>query len=299
MGGYHGFAILAWMLLLGACATPQSRLLNTEVGKYSIIDAGHGAPAVVFEAGLGGTKKSWQWIFSDIAKTTRVFAYDRGGNGESVARSNDRSAAQIVQELHALLAAADVPPPYVFVGHLHGAMYVNLYGRTYPEEIAGAIFVSPWHEDLTARCDAAGGRNCRTSATRVGANQDRFDPESYIIWEAQEYRERSVARRSRISAATKERIGEAESIRQLHDAKPFPPVPLVVLSGTRTLRQIQNESGMTLAVWTGLQKELAALSPQGRYVDCQSCGFAVHADNPRMVIDAVSSVVAQARGTKR
>ena len=44
-------------------------------------------------------------------------------------------------ELHDLLAAADVPGPYVLVGHSLGGAFDLLYARTYPDEVAGLVLV--------------------------------------------------------------------------------------------------------------------------------------------------------------
>ncbi len=281
---------LSLFFLVCACSTrPESRVARTEVGKYSYIEAGQGVPTVIFEAGLGASKESWHWVFADVGKTTRVVAYDRAGNGDSVARSNDRSGTQIVDELHAFLAAANIPPPYVLVGHFRGAMYVNLYARTYPEEVAGVIFIDGLHEDFPARCKAGGGAHCELSEVSAEVNQDQLEPGSFIVWE---YQEHFFASKSRFNAAGKERMAQSATIRQLHEAKAFPPVPVVVLNGTGVSRLSR---GSSVATWNATQKELAGMSPNGRYVECDVCRHAVHADNPKMVVDAVLSVVAQAR----
>jgi pimeloyl-ACP methyl ester carboxylesterase len=291
MNPFLRIAIVLSVSFISAGASPPGiRMAQTEVGKYSHLDAGKGTPVVVFEAGLGASKESWRWVFADVAKSTRAFAYDRAGTGDSVARSNDRSAAQIVDELHALLAAAAVSPPYVFVGHFHGALYVNLYARTYPDEVAGVVFVDALHEDFPARCKAVARRDCFPSQSSVEVNQDRFNPESGILWESQE---RVVPRRAGFSAAAKEYMGQSASIQQLHEAKPFPPVPVVVINGT------QGGDASIRALWNDTQKELAGLSPKGRYVQCDTCTRAVHADKPTVVVEAILSVVAQARGPAR
>ena len=47
--------------------------------------------------------------------------------------------AEVVTELHDLLAAADVPGPYVLVGHSLGGAFDLLYARTYPDEVAALV----------------------------------------------------------------------------------------------------------------------------------------------------------------
>ena len=52
-----------------------------------------------------------------------------------------RNPADVVTELHDLLAAADVPGPYVLVGHSLGGALDLLYARTYPDEVSVLVVV--------------------------------------------------------------------------------------------------------------------------------------------------------------
>lgn len=263
--------LIAVGMLCGCSWTPDAQRAATEVGKYSFIVAGQGAPAVVFEANLGNGKRVWDPVFSEIGRTTRVFAYDRAGNGESVARSNDRSAAQIVEELHALLETTDTRPPYVLVSHSLGMWYVNLFARTYPQEIAGMVFIDGLYRDYVIECSPydPGTQYCPVSTVML----ETFS--------------------NLPSAGTKEYHGLAATAQQLREAGAFPPVPLIVVSGTRHITDGESDQR-----WLKGQKELAALSPRGRQVICGRCEFAVQHDDPKLVISAVREIVEQARAQK-
>jgi pimeloyl-ACP methyl ester carboxylesterase len=52
-----------------------------------------------------------------------------------------RDPADVVTELHDLLAAADVPGPYVMVGHSLGGTLSVLYARRYPDEVRALVTV--------------------------------------------------------------------------------------------------------------------------------------------------------------
>jgi pimeloyl-ACP methyl ester carboxylesterase len=258
------------LLLLAGCAwTPAPQVARTEIGKYSYIAGGQGEPAVIFEANLGNGKAVWDPVFQKLSRTTRVFAYDRAGNGESVARSNDRSGSQIVKELHWALEVADIRPPYIFVSHSLGRMYAELYARTYPGEVAGVVFIDGRYRDYVLACYPMTNR------------AEEFCPASAVMLETFS---------KPPNAGVKEYQGVAATRAQLKDAGPFPPVPLIVISGTRHITAAPVDQK-----WLAAQGELAKLSPLGRELRCASCGFAVQHDDPGLVIGAVLDVVKQAR----
>ena len=70
---------------------------------------------------------------------TRADTFRPGRSGP--APTTPRDPAEVVTELHDLLAAADVPGPYVLVGHSLGGALDVLYARTYPDEVAALVLV--------------------------------------------------------------------------------------------------------------------------------------------------------------
>jgi len=48
-----------------------------------------------------------------------------------------------VKDLHALLASAQVPGPYLLLGYSAGGMLVQHYARTYPDQLAGVVAINP------------------------------------------------------------------------------------------------------------------------------------------------------------
>lgn len=48
---------------------------------------GDGAPAVILDAGLGGTSAGWGFVQPEVARFTRVCSYDRAGMGYSESRA--------------------------------------------------------------------------------------------------------------------------------------------------------------------------------------------------------------------
>jgi pimeloyl-ACP methyl ester carboxylesterase len=102
-----------------------------------------GRATVVLETGLGGfaTSADWAWIQPEIAKTTRVCAYDRAGLGWSDAGPQPRDAQHIATELHTLLKNSHTPGPYVLAGWSYGGLYVRAYANQYRDEVAGLVLI--------------------------------------------------------------------------------------------------------------------------------------------------------------
>jgi pimeloyl-ACP methyl ester carboxylesterase len=103
---------------------------------------GSGSPTVVLDAGSPDTSSTWRWVQPQIARLTRVCAYDRAGLGRSApAPLGHRTAETQIHDLLGLLAAAHVPGPYVVVGHSWGGLLARLFGADAPAETAGVVLV--------------------------------------------------------------------------------------------------------------------------------------------------------------
>ncbi len=121
---------------------------RVDVGGYRLyIECiGTGTPTVIFEAGQGGAAataplEGATGIRQTIAAETRVCAYDRAGLGASEARpaAIAPTGTQYARELHALLAGANVPGPYVLVGPSYGGLITTAYASSFPTDTAGLV----------------------------------------------------------------------------------------------------------------------------------------------------------------
>jgi pimeloyl-ACP methyl ester carboxylesterase len=102
-------------------------------------------PTVVIASGLDGHLELWDKVISEVSKTKSVFAYNRPGIGNSVKTDKPRDAEQIVEELRSYLKELKIRPPYVLVGHSSGGLYMQLFARKYPSEVAGLVLVDSTH----------------------------------------------------------------------------------------------------------------------------------------------------------
>lgn len=120
---------------------PPGKLVAVDGVQIHIHCLGSGAPTVVIDAGNGSYSLEWTPIQERLSRSVRVCTFDRPGYGWSEPGPQPRDGAQVVKELHALLATAGETGPYVLVGHSLGGVHVRLFAAQYPQEVAGMVLV--------------------------------------------------------------------------------------------------------------------------------------------------------------
>ncbi len=131
------------------------RIVDIDCARLHLNEQGASRPAVVLESGIVASSISWALVQPKIAEFTRVCSYDRAGLGWSAACSTPRTVEQMVSELKTLLARAQIPSPYILIGHSFGGLLIRAYAHRSPEEVAGLVFVDPVSLEYWAGCSAA------------------------------------------------------------------------------------------------------------------------------------------------
>ena len=136
---------------------------------------GSGSPTVILESGAGGRADVWSRDLSrpargaddgptGVAAFTRVCSYDRP---EPSARSTPpstraglistpaeaiRCPSRVRRGHHDRSARsadpAQIPGPYVLVGHSAGGLSQRLYASTYPDDVVGMVLIDSTHENI-------------------------------------------------------------------------------------------------------------------------------------------------------
>lgn len=147
------FAVL--VMSPGAAPAQATDTLRIPVDGHRLflLSSGTGSPTVILESGDASTHRAWNTLRPEIAKFTRVVAYDRAGLGQSEFSSQPRTAQVIARELHAALTTANIRPPYVLVGHSAGGLFVRVFASLFPETVVGVVLLDPAPEDVYARAE--------------------------------------------------------------------------------------------------------------------------------------------------
>ena len=125
---------------------PPGEMVDVGGYKMHIVCSGpqnaEGSTVILDHVGAANTAQ-WGLVQPEIAKSTRVCAYDRAGFGWSERGLTPRDGRQSMHELHTLLEKAAIPGPYLLVGHSYGANVARLYVAEYPAEVVGMVLVDP------------------------------------------------------------------------------------------------------------------------------------------------------------
>ena len=255
---------------------------------------GTGSPSVVLVGGLRASADDWSLadksapaVFPEVAKFTRVCAYDRPGTpvDEKPSRSDPvpqpTTTGDAVADLHALLTAAGEPGPYVLVAHSYGGLVARLYASTYPKDVCGLVLVDALSEGL----------------------QDAETPEQ---WPTQRKLVEGDVREDLVLYPALERIDIDRSFDQVRAAPPLHSVPLVVLSADRPWGpQVRSMIAagklpsdvppgfgyVTDAAQKKAQERLAKLVPNAKHITKTNSGHEIPKEQPQLVIDSIRQVV--------
>jgi pimeloyl-ACP methyl ester carboxylesterase len=267
-------------------------------------------PKTMFSNGGPRPGYSWVPIQRALATVTTVCWYERAGSGWSDLGPYPRDSASQARDLHALLGAARVPPPYVLVGESSAALDARVYADSYPSEVAGLALVNWADPGLFLNPKTNNGKRAKRVPQLVYHSQDaiaqffnavglyRLGPvppapeapkgmttaEWNTIWFLT-HSSKAVSALMQDIASWRLSSAEARSAGSLGSR------PLVVL-GAENLGappQFAEE-------WTKVQGELARQSTRGRQIAVGEGASDLLYDAPHAIVEAVRQVIAEVRG---
>ncbi|NJN14869.1 MAG: alpha/beta hydrolase [Oscillochloris sp.] len=236
-----------------------------------------GDPTVILESGLGGDHSSWELVQPALADQMRVCSYDRANLGASDPAPAPRTADDAAADLHGLLAAAEIPGPYLIAAHSFGGLLARVFVDRYPEEVAGVVLIDAVHPDWWQRALAA----------LPPASPD----ESRRLQNFRRFLESDVADPSR-NAEGLDIPATADEVRAAAD---FGDRPLIVLSAgifdvVAPGLPAEVESQLRALFQQELPQELATLSSDSTVATVPDSGHAIPRQRPDIVVLAIQAV---------
>ena len=273
---------------------PPGQLVDVDGYRLHINCTGTGSPTVVIDAGLGDWSTMWAWVQPGVAKTTHVCTYDRAGSGWSDAGPLPRNAGQFAKELHTLLHQANIPGPYVLVGHSLGGLPVQVFTDMYPSEVAGVVLIesmSPrqFTQTPTDTTLQAGSQShsfpilpplARIGLVRLIARPLGLVP--HLPPEAEKAYLSRMVLPTYLQAYADEAQGMSASGAQAQAVKTFGDIPLIVLTA-----RLNN----TIPGWSAWQTELLQLSSNSQQLFAEKSGHSIELEQPDTAVAAIVKMV--------
>ena len=263
-------------------------------------------PTVMFLPSGWGTAVSSSKARDRLATRTRVCSYDRAGHGWSDAAPGVTTIGSTVNDLGVLQDRAKLTAPFVLVGSSIGGLTAEAFARTYPERVAGVVFVDAASSLIVPRvmgrswtvralaCTA--GALARFGVMRVmdpfglGAESEGARQSAAITYGARTWT--SICAMARGLSATQ---------RELEQAPPLPPgLPIIVLSAS-SARQLMPSFVQRVIDVEHLRDELEASHralanrPGGTWKKIPNSTHLIADSQPDAVADAVFDMLDRIR----
>ena len=257
-------------LTYAAQATRDARVdLNGH--QVHVQEGGVAAPAVIFESGLGEDLSTWSSVQPEVVSFAHTFTYDRPGLGTSEPSPVPRDLTKMAGELHSLLVAVKVGPPYVLVGHSLAGAIVQIFANLYSSDVAGVVLVDP--ED--GRLD--GLLRSNMSAPDWESRQKAIDQTLPTM---------PAAVRAELEAYKK-------SADYPDDVFVLQKMPVVLLTGTKKNPEFPGNP-LEQDLKLGMHRSLLARLPTSQHVLVPNSRHYIQKDAPEQVVEAIRSVISRA-----
>lgn len=292
-------AVPASVISRSATPTAKSRdftgLVEIGGGRKMYLECrGSGSPTVILESGYRNDAEIWSAqlepgmtaVFPQVARFTRVCAYDRPGTfvdanhlGRSTPVSMPRSARDLVSDLHTLLQNAHVPGPYVFAAHSFGGIFARLYASTYPNEVVGLVLIDALSEKV------------RSGLT----------PEQWKLYVNFGFTQPTPGLEKYKEIETLDVNTSLDQMEKAATAKPLRPIPVFVLTQGQPFdlspwQPLPTDfPGALNKAWLAAQDALAKLTPNARHKIATKSSHYIQIQEPQLVIDAIKQIVEAVR----
>lgn len=291
---HRGLAVVLCALLLwvGSCGrrsgAPLDALIDVGTHRLHINCLGAGSPTIVLDTGAGDTYEGWVPLIDSLAKEARVCAYERAGYGQSDPGPMPRGSQRAADELHLLLINSGQEGPFLLLGHSLGALNLQVYTATYPEEVVGLVLLDPpplgWlvgesFPDLLElfRQEAASMRSLAAAAQASGEPEQQAQAD-FLLAVASEHEEL------------------LQSAEQAAAISSFGQLPVVVVGATEADPRFGASAESFRLFWNRESQQLSEKSDDGRFILAEGSSHYIHLDDPNLVLQVIHEMLAKIRG---
>lgn len=300
-----------------------------QIGNRQIVHIkcmGTGSPTVILTAGLGDWAAAWRKVQPQIAKTTRVCAWDRPGYGFSSGSSRPQTVTTTTAALEAALKSAHIAGPYVAVGHSLGGYESLLFKDQNPGAVVGMVLVDPSIPDQHGRLAKAAPAFTASMDDYMATGLTLYDrclaglrsgklklgspdpdgclgyPPDYpaALTRALATKDTNPLRFTASKSLLKNFALDSELVAS--SKRDYGDMPLIVLTATVDQKMPPNitappadQMAAFHAEWQRAHDQIAALSSRGVNRRVADATHYIQYDQPQVVIDAVEEVIAAAR----
>lgn len=271
---------------------PPGRFVNIGFQTMYIDCMGNKSPTVLIDVGIAGSSASWYKIAQTLSNDVRTCLYDRAGYGWSDPGRGERTTATIVHELNLLINKAEIPGPFVLVGHSFGGFTARYLAAKFPKNVVGLVLVDSSHPEQIYRLSALD----KVKQKALVTGHKNLAPEDFSEFERKWYFLNSSRK------ATFAQMGELkyfkESAYQVKHSGPIKDIPVAVLS--RGIGQLPELNGVSLEnEWQDMQKDLLKLSRNSWHLIVTDSGHEIHKEAPNHVVENILKVVNKSKNSAK
>lgn len=270
---------------------------EVDVGGYKlyILCQGEGTPTVVLDSGLSRDKSTWDQVRRQNPNDLGIMVcvYDRAGRGLSEASPDKpRTNLDMVNDLHTLLTNAEIPGPYIIVGHSMSGFTARLFADQYPDETVGIVLVDSVCVDESTRVlavlppESAFEKNAIRGIRNWNKNLIDDPMKNVEFWDY------------------------PTSADQVREIKTHGNLPMVILTHdviNKEMQKILIDTAFGPGLpddlhekieedWLLQQEELTTLSTNSKHVIVEGSSHMIQMTKPEAVVDAIQWVLEQIRG---
>ena len=255
-----------------AHANEPADMISVAGHQVNMVKLGAGPYTVIFESGFGTDLTAWRNVAPAVAKSAQVVGYSRAGLGKSQPRPGERTIRANTSDLEQMIAAAQLRPPFILVGHSYGGFLIRDFAARNPAQVAGMVFVD-------------------ASDERIETELRKIDP----VRTAQDAKLSEGYTPPKYKAELKYVQAILDS-GKLPGAGPLPDVPVAVLTSSKKHEApeffLHSPEGMK--TWRSLHESFFRQFSTGIHTVTANAGHNIHMEQPQLVIAAIEQVIAMA-----